>query len=132
MIALTHDPNASSWVKPSPTAKLTFAPRRLATSKNSSSPSCRSALATSAAASVLAASGNAASSQQATNLFLLEDLQDVSKLVESDLNALQETHGLDRAGAVLQAVSGQGACDGRVLACESDGENEHVRKITVD
>jgi hypothetical protein len=60
-------------------------------SKNSSSPTRRSVLATSAAASVLAASGNAASGQQTTNLFLLEDLDDVNrtkKLAESDLNAL--------------------------------------------
>jgi hypothetical protein len=92
MIAVTHDPNSSSRVKPSLTAKLAFASRRLAMSENSSSPTRRSVLVTSAAADVLAASGNAGSSQQATNLFLLEDLDNVSrtkKLAESDLNALQ-------------------------------------------
>jgi hypothetical protein len=91
MIAVTHDPNSSSQVKTSLTAKLAFAPRRLAMSENSSSPTRRGILATSAAARVLAASGNAASSQQTTNLFLLEDLDDVSrtkKLAERDVDAL--------------------------------------------
>jgi hypothetical protein len=60
-------------------------------SKNSLPPTRRSVLATSAAASVLVAAGNSASSQQTTNLFLLEDLDDVSrtrKLAKSDLDAL--------------------------------------------
>jgi hypothetical protein len=91
MIAVTHDPNSSSQVKSSFTANLAFAPRRLAMSKTSSSPTRRSILATSAAASVLAASGNADSSQQTTNLLLLDDLDDVSrtnKLAQSDVDAL--------------------------------------------
>jgi hypothetical protein len=61
-------------------------------SKDSSSPTRRSILATSAAASVLAASANAASGEQTTNLFLLEELEEVSrsrKLSESDRNALR-------------------------------------------
>ena len=61
-------------------------------SKDSSSPTRRSILATSAAASVLAASANAASGEQTTNLFLLEELEEVSrsrKLSERDRNALR-------------------------------------------
>jgi hypothetical protein len=61
-------------------------------SKNSSPPTRRSILATSAAASVLAAAANAASGQQPTNLFLLEELEEVNstrKLAESDRNALR-------------------------------------------
>src|SRR5262245_4251268 len=60
-------------------------------SKDSSSPTRRSILATSAAAGVLAAAANA-SGQQSANLFLLEELEDVSrtrKLAESDRNALR-------------------------------------------
>jgi hypothetical protein len=90
-------------------------------SKYSSSPTRRSVLTTSAAASVLAASGNAASSHQTTNLFLLEDLNDVSrarKLGESDLNALHAVadwiktyvvkphKDLGRAGPVCPFVPG--------------------------
>ena len=90
-------------------------------SKNSSSPTRRSVLATSAPASVLAASGNAPSSQQTTNLFLLEDLDDVSrtkKLAESDADALRavadwiktyvvKAHkNLGRAGPVCPFVPG--------------------------
>ena len=90
-------------------------------SENSSSPPHRSDLATSAAASVLAATGNADSSQQATNLFLLEDLEDVSrtrKLAQSDLDALHAVadwiktfvarphKDLGRAGAVCPFVPG--------------------------
>jgi len=61
-------------------------------SKDSSSPTRRSVLATSGAASVLAAVANAASGQQTTNLFLLEELEEVSrtrKLAESDRDALR-------------------------------------------
>src|SRR5262245_17396087 len=61
-------------------------------SKDSSSPTRRTVLATSAAASVLAAAANAASGQQTTNLFLLEELEEVSRtrnLAESDRNALR-------------------------------------------
>src|SRR5262245_61403858 len=61
-------------------------------SKDSSSPTRRTVLATSAAASVLAAAANAASGQQSTNLFLLEELEEVSrtiKVAESDRNALR-------------------------------------------
>src|SRR6185436_951297 len=52
----------------------------------------RSVLATSAAASVVAAAANTASGQQTTNLFLVEELDEVSttrKLAESDRNALR-------------------------------------------
>jgi hypothetical protein len=61
-------------------------------SKESSSPTRRSVLATSAAASVVAAAANTASGQQTTNLFLVEELDEVSttrKLAESDRNALR-------------------------------------------
>ena len=61
-------------------------------SKDSSSPTRRSVLATSAAASVVAAAANTASGQQTTNLFLVEELDEVSttrKLAESDRNALR-------------------------------------------
>ena len=61
-------------------------------SKDSSSPTRRSVLATSAAASVVAAAANAASGQQSTNLFLLEELEEVIRtreLPESDRNALR-------------------------------------------
>jgi hypothetical protein len=90
-------------------------------SKKSLSPTRRSVLATSAAASVLAAAGNAASSQQTTNLFLLEDLDHVSrtkKLAESDLDALHAVadwiktyvvkphKDLGRAGPVCPFVPG--------------------------
>jgi hypothetical protein len=90
-------------------------------SKNSSSPTRRNVLATSAAASVLAASGNAASKQQNTNLFLLEDLDDVSttkKLPQSDVDALHAVadwvntyvnkphKDLGRAGPVCPFVPG--------------------------
>jgi hypothetical protein len=90
-------------------------------SENSSSLTRQSVLATSAAASVMAAAGNAVSGQQTTNLFLLEDLEEVSrtrKLAESDLNALHAVadwiktfvvkphKDLGRAGAVCPFVPG--------------------------
>ena len=90
-------------------------------SKNSSSLTRRSVLATSAAASVMPAAGNAASGQQTTNLFLLEDLDEVSRtrrLAESDLNALHAVadwiktfvvkphKDLGRAGAICPFVPG--------------------------
>src|SRR6185436_1230402 len=52
----------------------------------------RSVLATSAAASVVAAAANTASGQQTTNLFLVEELDEVSttrELAQSDRNALR-------------------------------------------
>jgi uncharacterized protein DUF6875 len=93
----------------------------LAMPKNSTPPTRRSVLATSAAASVLVASGNSASGQQTTNLFLLEDLDDVNetkKLSQSDLDALHAVadwiktyvikphKDLGRAGPVCPFVPG--------------------------